>query len=62
MTFERNYTFSKTIVSGESHMNGYDIGLSKSVADIHIPHRLVFNGVYELPIGKGRRYLSGSNP
>lgn len=62
VTFEGNYTFSKTIVSGESHMNSYDIGFSKSVADIHIPHRLVFSGVYELPFGKGRRYLSGANP
>jgi len=62
VTFEGNYTFSKTMASGESHMDSYDIGLSRSVADIHIPHRFVFSGVYELPFGKGRRYLSGSNP
>lgn len=58
VTFEGNYTFSKTIQSGESHMNSYDLSLSKSVSDNHIPHRLVFSGVYELPFGRGRRFGS----
>lgn len=56
VTFEGNYTWSKTLAHGESHMNSYDIGISKSVTSNHIPHRLVFSGVYELPFGRGRRF------
>jgi hypothetical protein len=61
ITFEGNYTFAKVIWNGESHMNSYDIGISRSVADIHFPHRMVFSGVYELPFGRGRRFLSNLN-
>jgi hypothetical protein len=59
LTFEGNYTFAKTIWHGESHMNSYDLRLSRSVADIHFPHRLVFSGVYELPFGRGRAFGAG---
>ncbi|MEZ5361352.1 MAG: hypothetical protein R2748_03160 [Bryobacterales bacterium] len=31
----------------------------KSVSNLHIPHRLVFNYQYELPFGRGKRFLSG---
>lgn len=61
LIFEGNYTFAKAIVSGESRMNSCDIGISRSVADVHFPHRLVFSGVYELPFGRGRRFLSSLN-
>jgi hypothetical protein len=56
MTFEGNYTFSKNLAHEESHMNSYDISISKTVTSNHQPHRLVFSGVYELPFGRGRRY------
>lgn len=61
MSFEGNYTFAKAIASGESHMNSYDISISRSVSDVHFPHRLVFSGIYELPFGRGRRFLANLN-
>ncbi len=56
MSFEGNYTWSKAMAHDESHMNSYDISISKSVSSNHIPHRLVFSGIYELPFGKGRKF------
>jgi len=57
--FEGNYTWSKNLAHDESHMNSYDLSISKSVTGNHIPHRFVFSGVYELPFGKGRRFGGG---
>lgn len=62
VTFEGNYTFAKNLAHDESHMNSYDISISKAVTGNHIPHRLVFSGVYELPFGKGRKYLGSMSP
>jgi outer membrane receptor protein involved in Fe transport len=59
ITFEGNYTWAKAIAHDESHMDSYNLALSRSVTTNHIPHRLVFSGVYELPFGKGRRFGSG---
>lgn len=56
ITFEGNYTFSKNLAHDESHMNSYDISISKSVTSNHQPHRAVLSGVFELPFGKGRRF------
>ncbi len=58
-TFEGNYVFSKGLDYGTSHMNSYDIRLSRSVTGLHVPHRFVFSGIYDLPFGKGRRFLGG---
>ncbi len=30
--------------------------------DTHLPHRLVMNGIWELPFGQGRRFASDANP
>lgn len=56
ITFEGNYTFAKNLAHDESHMDSYNLALSKSVTSNHIPHRFVFSGVYELPFGRGRRF------
>ena len=58
VTFEGNYTFSKHLAHDESHMDSYNLALSKAVTSNHIPHRFVFSGVYELPFGKGRQFGS----
>jgi hypothetical protein len=55
VTFEGNYTFAKNLAHDESHMNSYDLSISKSVTSNHIPHRFVFSGLYELPFGRGRQ-------
>ncbi len=59
VTFEGNYTFSKNLAHDESHMDSYNLALSKAVTGNHIPHRLVFSGLYELPFGKGRKFGMG---
>ncbi len=56
VSFEGNYTWSKSMAHDESHMNSYDISISKSVTSNHIPHRFVFSGLYELPFGRGRQF------
>jgi hypothetical protein len=67
-----SYTFSKLISLGTSLATGngqvadpgnFRIGrltreLDRSVDESDITHRLVISGVWELPFGKGRRFLS----
>jgi hypothetical protein len=63
-----SYTWAKLITDaaedlfGDSPLNGvvqnpYDRKALRSVSPNSIPHSLVFNYIFELPFGKGRRYL-----
>lgn len=40
--------------------NYYDLRAERSVSELDQPHNLVFNAVYELPFGHGRKFLAGS--
>ena len=42
-------------------LNDTDTGYEERYQDTHLPHRLVMNGIWELPFGHGRRYGSGTN-
>jgi hypothetical protein len=64
-----SYTFAKLItdagedIFGDSPLNGviqnpFDRTVLRSVSPSIPPHSLVFNYIYELPFGKGRRYLN----
>jgi hypothetical protein len=66
-----NYTWAKFLddVEGSSELgggngNGYEHiqlrGLNKSMSGADIRHRLAYSSLYELPIGKGRRWNPGS--
>jgi hypothetical protein len=60
-TLMASYTFSKTISGAVDGLwtqagtvrNWYCIGCERAVSSYDQPHRLVFNGTYELPIGHG---------
>jgi outer membrane receptor protein involved in Fe transport len=68
-----SYTFSKLMSLGTSEATGaaqdaspgdFRVGrltrqLDRSVDESDVTHRLVVSGVFELPLGKGRRFLSG---
>ena len=72
-TLLTTYIWSKTIndargggaSGGVSNANPQDVRnlrSERSVADEHVPHRFINSYVYELPLGKGRRYMTGLNP
>ncbi len=70
LTFLAAYTYSRSIDEastsngsqqpGEGPQNAYDLAGSRGVSDFDVPHNFVFSGVYDLPFGSGRRFLSGS--
>jgi len=53
-----SYAWSKAIEEGESHQDSYDIRASRSIASYDIPHRFVLSALYEIPLGRGRRFGS----
>lgn len=61
-----SYTWSKTITDAASNLgfaggvlqNAFDRRSQKAVADQDIPHTLVVSYIYELPIGRGKRFLN----
>lgn len=74
--FSTSYTFSKLIsnVQGENPglggfvgngdsatQNGYDRRADKAISNQDVPHHLVLAYSYELPVGKGKKYLSNAN-
>ncbi len=54
VTFQASYTYSK-FMEATSYLNETDSFLHKVVSDLDFPQRIVISGVYELPIGRGRR-------
>lgn len=50
------YTFAKSLDDGLSHQDSYNIRADRALSDIDIRHRAVITGIYDIPIGKGRRY------
>ena len=73
LTFKTNYTFSKaldlnsatTSAMGtnqpQSILNPYDLNLSKGIAAFSLQHQFNTNFSYELPLGRGQRWGSGSS-
>jgi TonB dependent receptor len=76
LTLLASYTFSKFIdnVGGpenwasasanfsENIRNVYNLAAEKSVDATDTPHSFVLSYVYELPVGRGKKYGSGMNP
>jgi len=70
--FLASYTWSKTIDNVGSSLarasanggvqNIFDLRANRGVADYDIPHRFAFSSIYELPFGKGKRFLPGAHP
>lgn len=61
LTFGVAYTFSKYMES-ISYLNENDATPEKVIANADRPHRLVIHGLYELPFGPGKAFLSTNNP
>jgi hypothetical protein len=45
-----------------TRLNESDPDFEERYNDTHLPHRVVVNGIWELPFGRGRRFGSGVNP
>jgi Carboxypeptidase regulatory-like domain/TonB dependent receptor len=56
-TLTGTYTYSK-LIEEMSLLNQTDTNYERRISNDDYPHRVVISGVYELPVGKGRRFLS----
>jgi hypothetical protein len=53
VTFEGSYTWSKTMDTGASYQNTYNIIGNRAVSSVDVPQRVVFSGLYRLPSASG---------
>src|SRR5437870_2376781 len=70
LTYLFGYTWSRSIDYGSAirvhgsdllfPQNGYDLRAERGLSSFHTPHRSVTSVLYELPIGKGRRFINQS--
>jgi len=64
LTFQGSYVFSKLLTDSDSAWgtayaaNFFDRGLEKSIGAYDVTHDFKFSAVYDLPFGKGRKYVS----
>jgi hypothetical protein len=68
LSFRTAYTFSKSIDESQEHLasggtgsftqNNRDLHERRGPSDFDVRHRFVASYIYELPFGKGRRYLN----
>ncbi len=54
-TFQLGYTFSK-VMEAVAFLNATDPVPYRSIAALDRPHRLTMSGVWEIPVGRGRRF------
>ncbi|MEP6900867.1 MAG: carboxypeptidase regulatory-like domain-containing protein [Actinomycetota bacterium] len=59
-TIQASYTWSKWIQATE-YLNAGDAKPTKMISDQDSPHRFSFSGMYSLPFGKGKSFLSSAN-
>ena len=65
LTFQWNYTLSKLITDSDSYdagggsaMDQYNRGLEKSIGRFDQTHAVKLSTIYELPFGKGRKFMN----
>ncbi len=56
-----SYTFSKNIGDIGPVQNNYNRRIERAVTAFDVPHRLTVTTSWDLPVGKGRRYLGNSS-
>ena len=64
-----NYTFSKSqakmhfrqIFTQPGPQNAYDLGPQKSISPFDKPHQFNLLGFFDMPFGRGKRYMSSAN-
>ena len=59
IVFEGSYVWAKALDVGTSHQDSWNYMASRSISSVDVPHRLIFSGVYELPLGRGRQFGAG---
>ncbi len=59
-TIQASYTWSKWIQATE-YLNAADAKPTRMISDQDSPHRFSFSGMYSLPFGKGKSFLSNAN-
>lgn len=66
LMLQANYTFSKAITNSEGGSDPYrtvrDISVDRHVANFDVTHTFNANWLYDLPFGKGRRFLNTGLP
>ncbi len=70
LTYLTSYTWSRSIDYGSAirvhntdllfPQSGYDLRAERGLSSFNVPHRSVTSLLYELPVGKGRRFLNQS--
>jgi hypothetical protein len=61
VTFQFNYTWSK-MMEATGFLNGGDARLEEVVSDLDRTHRVALSSIWELPFGKGKRWLARPHP
>ncbi len=59
-TFQAAYTWSK-FMEATGFLNDGDPAPAKVISDQDFPHRLSVSGIYELPFGRGRKWLANTH-
>ncbi len=54
------YTYSRWEQATE-YLNPGDASPTRMISDLDVPHRLAVSGIFELPFGKGRRFLTDAS-
>jgi hypothetical protein len=60
-TIQTSYTFSK-FMEATYLLNQGDPRPTEMISDMDRPHRFTVSGIYELPFGKGRQFLTSTRP
>jgi len=65
---QANYTFSKALTDavpgqgfGDAYRDNANYKLDKALSELDSTHVVLMNGIWELPIGRGRRFLSDAS-
>jgi hypothetical protein len=56
-----SYTYSKSITIQDTPAAGGDFYWERALSSFDVPQNIAFNMGYELPVGRGKRFLSNSN-
>lgn len=56
-----SYTWSKFMQSNQSPALGGNLGYERTYSPYNTPQNLAISGTYELPIGRGRKYMGNSS-
>ncbi|MBK5290735.1 MAG: carboxypeptidase regulatory-like domain-containing protein, partial [Acidobacteriia bacterium] len=56
-----SYTISKNITDLHTPQNAYNRSVERAVSDFDVPQRLTVAGAWDVPAGKGRRYMTSAS-